>query len=216
MRRARLSEYKFLHVLRAFSDDLTVVEAAAETRISQKTIRALYRRLRAKLIDGVHQEPEQFGRAGFFLCPEGHLSPFAEAVFDRVGRSIVFEERRQKHCPKTKDPEILGDHYFETAIRHLTRSHLPRAEDQIFSKEVLENMARIKEVEAWMEANKHDTQFLEENKEALKTFAKATAHFKKLQEKQALDALVTQATPHQAANNLLYDDLRRYLLKHPL
>ena len=71
---AKLSEYRFLKVLRTFVDWKTPSEAVQATGISERTIRGLFDKLRQAIIDISLEDRTKFGGLGFFLYQGDELS----------------------------------------------------------------------------------------------------------------------------------------------
>jgi hypothetical protein len=95
---AKLSEHKFLRILRGFAEGMTLSALEPMTHTSGKTIRATYRALRERLSDAIHAQPLMFGGAGNYLA-----HPDAAALLSAIRSSAVFRRYRKLHAPRMKD-----------------------------------------------------------------------------------------------------------------
>ena len=109
---AKLSEHKFLRILRDFAEGMTLSALEPMTHISGKTIRATYRGLRMRLSDIIHEHPLMFGAAG------NHLAhPDAEMLLTAIRSSLVFRRYRKQHAPRMKDEREEQRLVMEFAVR---------------------------------------------------------------------------------------------------
>ena len=91
MRGSKLSEYKFLQILRVFAEDKTSAELASEIRVSEKTIRATYRHLREKLLEAILIDKHAFGGAGDYLMRDNKLDEKGSAFWLAWPRAIYLQ-----------------------------------------------------------------------------------------------------------------------------
>jgi hypothetical protein len=96
---AKLSEHKFLRLLRGYAEGLTIQELAKTTHVSGKTIRATYRALRERLAEAAYAHPERFGGAANLLLHES-----ANHLIHAVQRSPAFRRYRRHHAPRLSCP----------------------------------------------------------------------------------------------------------------
>jgi hypothetical protein len=109
---AKLSEHKFLRILRGFAEGMTLSALEPMTHTSGKTIRATYRLLRARLADAVLDEQDAFGRAGFYLS-----QPSAGELLSTIAASAAFRRYRKLHAPRLKDQREVRLLVIEFAVR---------------------------------------------------------------------------------------------------
>ena len=95
---AKLSEHKFLRIMRGFAEGMTLSALEPMTHVSGKTIRATYRALRLRLAEALSDQPLIFGEAGEYLQ---HCH--ADAFLAAIKSSIVFGRFRKRHGPRIKD-----------------------------------------------------------------------------------------------------------------
>lgn len=95
---AKLSEHKFLRILRGFAEGMTLSALEPMTHTTGKTIRATYRALRERLPEAIHELPLIFGSAGAYL-----EHPDAAALLTAIRSSAVFRRYRKLHAPRMKD-----------------------------------------------------------------------------------------------------------------
>lgn len=94
---AKLSEHKFLRILRGYAEGLTITELQVSTHVSGKTIRATYQALRERLAFAVFEGQENFGRAGSYLS-----APGAEALLEAMKAGRLFKQHRKRHAPRLR------------------------------------------------------------------------------------------------------------------
>lgn len=94
---AKLSEHKFLRILRGFAEGMTLSALEPMTHTSGKTIRSTYRVLRERLADAIHKHPLMFGGAGSYL-----VHPDATPLLAAIRSSAVFRRYRKQHAPRMK------------------------------------------------------------------------------------------------------------------
>lgn len=95
---AKLSEHKFLRVLRGFAEGVTLSALEPLTHVSGKTIRASYGTLRNRLALAVFDEADQFGGAGHYLS-----LPDASTLLNAISASAQFRRYRKRHAPRLRD-----------------------------------------------------------------------------------------------------------------
>lgn len=111
---AKLSEHKFLRLLRGFAEGKPINVLEPSTHVSDKTIRATYGALRAHLPIAISKHPESFSGAGLVL-----IHPEAPALFHAARHSPIFRRHRRHHAPRLKCPDEEMEHIHETAVRLL-------------------------------------------------------------------------------------------------
>lgn len=109
---AKLSEHKFLRILRGFAEGMTLSALEPMTHTSGKTIRATYRVLRERLTEAVTHQPESFGQAGLFLH-----SDESGALLEAIRRSPHCRRHRMRHAPRLKSIEEERLYTIELAVR---------------------------------------------------------------------------------------------------
>lgn len=109
---AKLSEHKFLRILRGFAEGMTLSALEPMTHTSGKTIRATYRALRERLVEVIHAQPLMFGAAGTYLA-----HPDAPALLTAIRSSAVFRRYRKLHAPRMKDAREEQLFVLEFAVR---------------------------------------------------------------------------------------------------
>jgi len=81
-RYAKLSEYLFLRILRAFTSGQSATQAATGIRVSLRTINAVFVRLRERVVMEVAADERAFAYAGFFIRSLCILADATEETFD--------------------------------------------------------------------------------------------------------------------------------------
>tara|TARA_R110000796_G_scaffold45616_43_gene110490 strand:- start:20453 stop:21175 length:723 start_codon:yes stop_codon:yes gene_type:complete len=218
VRNAKLSEYRFLKILRGFAEDRKAQELAKEVGISEKTIRTTYRQLRRKLIEAVEARPQAFGKAGFYL--KQHQDDgweIYEFIFSFV-KSEIFDDYVKRHAPRLKPTDNVGTLWFEAVIRTFCSIAIGEKAVLEYSPEFKESRRKILEFIAEAEPDRdHEPEGVKERfgdrAERMRT---AVEGMDEVLKSQRLAAIRFQSRSHHYPRSVLYDDLRRYLLRSPL
>ncbi len=117
--RAKLSEHKFLRVLRGYAEGRTIAELEPRTHVSAKTIRTTYAALRERLPQAVRQQPDAFGQAGRLLIQGDALRQDGAAFLDALAESRLHRRHRLRHAPRLAGVAERQLLVFETAVRLL-------------------------------------------------------------------------------------------------
>tara|TARA_R110001599_G_scaffold25282_7_gene90570 strand:- start:12763 stop:13479 length:717 start_codon:yes stop_codon:yes gene_type:complete len=215
-RYAKLSEYKFLKVLKAFAEDKPVADASSEIQISAKTVRALYKGLRTRLIKASNSDPYAFGGAGRFLLDGGQLGDRGRRFLSELAESVTYAGHVKRHDFRLKKGERFTDELFECAIRAFCTLAMPGQPEDHYPSEVLEAIFIFREISEWIGKNRDHAEHLEEEASLLSRFDAVIEQMPQLLEKEDLFALKKHSKLHRFPENILLTDLRRYLLKDPL
>lgn len=216
MRNAKLTEYKFLHILRGFADEKTPKELAATAKVSEKTIRTLYKALRNHMILAVIASPYAFGKTGYFILEKGKVSKRGRAFFETVIKSDLFKRYSKIHAPRTNDLTKLQDLIFDATVRLFCHIALEKNILITYPENTTKAIKVWKDIQAWLKQGKGDADFQEKHSAVFQRFDELTQKMKILLEHEQLLSLKNQSVEHRFANDVLYNDLRRYLLKNPL
>lgn len=111
---AKLSEHKFLRILRGYAEGMTIAELAPTTQTSAKTIRTIYRALRERLTLAILAEPDRFGGAGKL-----HAIHCANNLLESVRRSPHYRRHRKRHAPRLSCPIESRHLLIEVMVRLL-------------------------------------------------------------------------------------------------
>ncbi len=215
-RSSKLSEYRFLKVLKGFAMDMAAKELASDSGISEKTIRTTYRGLRNKLIEAAIYNRDGFGGAGFYLLRKGKMDDKGKRFFRGVAESEIFTSHVERHAPRLNSSEDLMGLIFEVAIRVFCNVHLDEGVLIEYPEETKNAALQLRDMGKWIKENQDREEFQEKYGHIIERFMKVAHDMKLLLEKEELLVLKTKSREHKYPWNLLYDDLRRYLLKHPL
>lgn len=183
---AKLSEHKFLRLLRGFADNIPVQALAQTTHVSGKTIRATYARFRQVLPEATQSLPLAFGRAGLVLWCEGELAPDGEMFLRALAQSRQYRRHKRRHAPRLRSPLEERLIVIEFAVRifcalDLGRVDLPQCEDAVLAA-LTQGIAQLSPRDPLSKVCEY----------------------------------VPGVRAHHHPHDRLYEDVRRYLLKHPL
>jgi hypothetical protein len=183
-------------------------------------VRALYDRFRKSLMAAVIEQPFSFGWAGYFLFDGLEMSPRGHAFFDALVTKPMMRRAIDRHAPRvglTVDPDERFSYLaFETAVHVFCALSMKKDNDTLYSDEIHEAYAKLQLVAIYIHTNKdapEDPEMFEAVKES---FYAIMRDFPKLLDEEEFHSLVTRWRPHKFSNDVLYEDLRRFLLKNPL
>lgn len=216
MRNAKLSEYRFLKVLRGFAADYTAKELARDSGISAKTIRATYRVLRNKLIEAAIYNRKGFGGAGLYLLRKGRLDAQGKRFLKGVAESDLFQRHVERHAPRLNSEEDLQGLVFEVAIRTFCNIHIAEGTFIDYPDKTKEAVENLRDISQWIRENLPKEGFVERYGHIIEQFRKVSEGMRLLLEKEELLALKSRSREHRYPWDLLYNDLRRFLSKHPM
>ncbi len=215
-RHSRLSEYRFLRILRAFADNVPATETARRMRLSDKSVRALYAALRESLLKAAIASPRDFGWAGYYLIEDGYLSKRGHDFVETVFESGLFRDHIARHGLRLRTPRDRGRAVIEVTIRmfcHIAMTGPPPSHLNPETREAIEIMGSIS---GWIRENMQTEGFLEDYAGFIRRFGKAVERMPGVISIDEIAALRDGATEHRYPATVLYDPLRRYLLKDPL
>ena len=217
---SKISEYKFLRVLRSFADDLTAKEASEKVRVSEKTIRKLYDELRDKLLRASLMEPDSFGSAGHFLYENQEVSSRGRHMMDTVTDSDLFARTMKRHAPRVGAIDAPDSRYnmiaLEVAVRVYSKVDPPRDIEKLYAPEVQRLLFNVGVTERFLKDQADNPDDPEYYASVAAKYAKVKKRIPALLAKEEFLTLGKNYKYHQFSNNLLYDDLRKFLLKEPL
>ncbi|EKE68466.1 hypothetical protein P24_17588 [Oceanibaculum indicum P24] len=219
-RRAKLSEYRFLKLLRGFAEGLTIDEAAEATRVSVRTVRDLYIRFREALLRAAMTEPFAFGAVGYFVFENDQISSRGSAIFDAVAGSDRMRRVINQHGARVGISTGAGAGFshllFETTARMFCELSIPKDNDSLYPEDIRQAYAELHLIALYIVLHKDNPEDPELFANVVASFERIMKDFPKLLEKEELASLIANRKPHRFSSKVLYDDLRRYLLKNPL
>lgn len=215
-RNSKLSEYRFLKILKGFAADHSAKEVAASSNISEKTIRATYAELRGKLIEVTLAQPFAFGGAGHFLLRDGRVGRRGRAFFEAIYESDIYQDHIRRHAPRLKNHLDMQGLIYEVTVRLFCHISMRRDALIAFPDDTTTALHEMKDIAAWIREGVKTEGFAEKYADVIARFGKITEQMDTLLENEQLLSLRNQSTEHRFANDLLYSDLRRLLLKSPL
>lgn len=99
---AKISHYRLLKVLDCFARDLTIKQAHALTRVSERSLRDLYAQIRLRMVMAALSDPDVFGGFNALVTNSaGQLEPEVLTLMAACTRSGQFKERLRRHYPRT-------------------------------------------------------------------------------------------------------------------
>ncbi|WOF72766.1 hypothetical protein QMT40_000388 [Parvibaculaceae bacterium PLY_AMNH_Bact1] len=213
---AKLSEYRFLKVLRAFADGDSVRQVSGRTGISERAIRDLFAKFRVKLMEATIHDREAFGGAGMYLYRNGRVSERGRSILESVRNGPNFEAHRTRHALRFRTSKDAAPHVFEMTVRIFCSIHIPKTPEVLYPEKTREALSQLTEIGAFIRTHADNEVFMEKYSDVTERFMTLSANFRKLLDKEELLSLRDKSDMHSHPDNLLYDHLRRYLLRNPL
>ncbi|WP_156823524.1 hypothetical protein [Woodsholea maritima] len=193
-----------------------MAQAARDTRLSERSIRELFSRLRAKLIEATLMERHAFGGTGMYLYQNRALSARGRAILEEVSKGPNFAAHRKHHAARFRDPKEKTRHVYEMTVRLFCSIHLPKTPEQLYPDETRQALSQLSEIGAFIRQYKDNPEFIEKYGSVITRYERLTGHFRTLLDKEELLSLRNKSDMHRYSDTVLYDDLRRHLLAYPL
>ncbi|OAB55823.1 hypothetical protein AY600_17975 [Phormidium willei BDU 130791] len=208
-------------MLRCFCEEKTVQGAAAETRVSVRSVRSLFERFREALLRAALEDRFAFGWAGYFLFENDEISARGAAILDAIASSDLMRWAIERHgvrvgLSKAKPDPRFSYLLFETAVRVFCALSMKKGNDTLYGPEIHEAYANLQLVALYIHMHKdgpEDPAFFDA---VVTSFERIMRDFPRLLEQEEFSNLVAARRHHLYMNDVLYNDLRRYLLKNPL
>jgi hypothetical protein len=215
MRGAKLSEYRFLKILRAFAYGLSPKDAAAETGVSEKTVRTTYAALRLKVMEAAQSGKHVFGLGSRYLYVNGKLTEKGAVFLEAVAKSKLLDSYLADHSPRLKDEAAREIYVFDLGMRIFTGLAVVDQEFLEPSPGLRRSFILLAAMQSWIDANKDAPGFVEKNHETLERHARLTRMADIVQEQQQIITL-RQSAKHRYTGERFYSDLRKYLMFSPV
>ena len=182
---SKISEYRFLKLLKAFADEKTVQEAADATRLSTRTVRDMYQRFRESLLRAALEDPFTLGWTGYFLFERQKISVRGHAILDAIAGSNLFRSFIERHGIRTgftkEKPESAFSYVvFETAVRIFCTLSMRKDNDTLYSDEIHEAYANLQLVALYIHMHKDGPDDPELFNAVVASFEKIMKAFQKL------------------------------------
>lgn len=185
---SKISEHKFLRILRGFADDIPIEALEATTHLTGQTIRTSYRLLRAELVWHVKKYPDELGSVGKLVFDGLDFRPQGREFLLDLYRSPYFLQHRRRHGQRLHC-ELQKEHFLlEAAVRLFCTVDLRTLdlEDELTKNLVLLQLSNaLHSISTWREMKEIHTHI-----------AGARSHYHPL--------------------DRFFEEYRRSLLKHPL
>lgn len=114
---AKLSEHKFLRILRGYAEAMPITALEPTTHVSGKTIRSTYRALRSNLPTATQRERARFSQAGIYLFEGESITPDARRIIASIERTRRFSRYINRHAPRLSSCEDEYLFLLEKAVR---------------------------------------------------------------------------------------------------
>lgn len=222
---SKYSEYKIDQVIKCFSDDLTAQETADKTKISIRSIRPIFEKLRLRMFMAARDNNRAFGYAGMFL------NVLNKDNLEALRESEQFSRRMKKHFPRAPKLESLtaGEAdslkvtllLMEFIIKDCARSELVKDEDfdrrVVYLQKSVQRTGLDKFIDRQQEGRNLD-RIRSENKE----IDYAVSLYEQMADmvggriKMEFEELFSKARMRLYSGEVTYRDLRKYILKNPL
>lgn len=215
VRNAKLSEYKFLKLLRGFAVGAGPKSLAKDTGISEKTIRATYGQLRQKVGEAIMSGQPLFGIGARYFFERGELTEKGRIFMEAVAQSSIFRAYKSVHAPRMTDQEGLHALTVDLAMRIFSGLVVADEEFTSLTPGLRRAFEQLIVVKIWIEENEGKPGFIEEHGDTITRHQSLMRMALIVQEQREIIAL-RQSPKHRYANDQFYNDLRRFLLASPM
>ena len=215
-RGSKLSEYKFLKLLRGFCDQTTPKELSTTLRVSEKTIRARYMDLRKRLMLATRIEPFAFGGAGFFLFQGNELSERGRTFLKEISTSEQFLRHIKRQAPRLAGSPDHNLYLFEATVRFFCNMQMGKTEDTLYPEETREHLHRLREIAELVQEIEETPEIQGRFNATLEHYERVEKQFSKLIDREELLSLAKKSKIHRYPSAVFHDDLRRHIVRHPL
>lgn len=217
VRDAKLSEYKFLQVLKGFADLRLPSKVANETGISEKTIRKFFHAFQLKIKEAIKCDHQLFGGAGLLIFRSGYLTKHGEEFLKRLNSSDVFAMMVLSRTPRFKRHNTdISLYLWELLARYTCNSSRRFETERGYDNHFLRALRDIEKREeiAWsIIQNDKPTR---EDVEFVKSYLEVQKIVDSIFDLFDLNLFLDNFNPHSDVKFRIYEELRQYLLKHPI
>jgi len=228
---SKYSEYKIEKVIKCFADDLTLQETADKTKISVRSLRPIFRTLRLRMFMAARRHNRLFGYAGMFL------NIINRDDLERMMKGEKFQARMKKYFPRAPKPEKLSKEQegstdvvlllMELIIRDCSQSEFVKDDDFdrriIYLQKAAERSGLLSFIDQREENPDRDYNDYQSGDQK---FDKMVGEMARLYEQQAetighiirseFEKLSENARTRLYSGEVIFRDLKKYVLKHPL
>lgn len=215
VRNAKLSEYKFLKVLRSFAEGRNPKDAATDTGISEKTIRATYMALRQKVMEAAKSGRPLFGMGSRYLYVDGELTEKGQIFLDSVRSSDVFQRYLAEQAPRSKEGPERDALVFDLGMRLFTGLHVAEREFLEVSPALQRALDQLMLMRVWIDSQQDKPGFPDEQAETIVRVGQLERMAEIVIEQRQIIAL-RQSAEHRYASGRYYSDLKGYLGQVPI
>lgn len=216
---SKMSEATFLAILKGFADQQTVPQIASKTDVSERSVRDIVWKLRQLMYEMVMFDPHAFRGINLYIAHEGKPLPRGEALIKKCSSQQMVDAFMKHHGMRRRN----FDHakYTLIAIENAVRSYARMAGDPLEllepSEEVLNARGLAKHgLQVLAEDSDPSTESLEE---AVQLGQDAEELERLADEVRTLEggvAVSKAIRPYASANSVIFRDMKRYLVQHPL
>lgn len=215
MRGAKLSEYRFLKILRGFAYGDAPKIVASETGISEKTVRASYDALRRKVREAAQSGKDTFGFGSRYLFENGALTERGMVFLESVSQSKLLESYLADQAPRLTDETVRDLYVFDLGMRVFAGLVVADEAFTVASPGLRRALDLLDAMKIWIEDRQETPGFFDDHKDTLQRYR----HLRRLSDivvEQGQIIALRRSRRHSSPGRYFYEDLRRYLLKNPI
>lgn len=203
MMNAKLSEHRFLRVLRTFIDWRTPSEAAKLTGISERTIRSLFNKFRQAIVDISLADHNKFGGLGLIIYQGSELSARGKLLLGGIQMEESYYDYLLNYGARPDDNHACMLLLWERAARLFCLKGSPNMAALIEEDDTLPTDVRSERLEAWLVRNGFPSQQV----------AEASPLSRDIEQ---MEHILGLSKVHRRPDLVMFHDIRRSLLKRPL
>ncbi len=217
-RYSKLSEAKFLEVLKGFSELTVSNQIASKTRISEKTVRELNWKLRFRMMDAIMNDRNVFQGIRRYMFDEGKVLPRGKRLLEDAGAVDPMILYTMLH--RLDGRRLTERHYSALMIENTVRAYC-RMAGQPFG--LFEMSDELKNTYKIIRDTADGLAKAEVTADNMQEYAALTAENERLlkdaEEVLDMEQRIAVADAHRSyisPNQIIYNDLRKSLSKNPI
>ncbi|WP_342075601.1 hypothetical protein [Yoonia sp. SS1-5] len=217
-RHSKLSESKFLEVLKGFSELTVSNQIASKTRISEKTVRELTWKIRFRMMDDIMNNRNIFQGIRRYLFDGGKILPRGQRLLDDAGAVDPMILYTMLH--RLDGRRLTERHYSALVIENAVRAYCRMAGQPYGLFEMSDELKNTYKIIKDSAEGLAKAEVTAENMQEYEALVAENARLlKDAEEVLDLEQRMAVADAHRSyvsPNQVIYNDLRKSLVKKPL
>lgn len=217
-RHSKLSEAKFLEILKGFSELTVSNQIASKTRISEKTVRELNWKLRFRMMDAIMNDRNVFQGIRRYLFDGGTLLPRGKAFLEDAGAVDPMKLYSMLH--RLDGRRLTERHYSALMIENAVRAYCRMAGQPYGLFEMSDELKNTYKIIRDTADGLAKTEVTAENMQEYSALAAENERLlREAEEVLDTEQRIAVADAHRSyisPNQIIFNDLRKSFTKNPL